>query len=62
VKNFQAKRGYVFQAIRVNEDFKNVFRQFFYGIDELIRRRGVEVAHQLQGEAFAFFIDGYFEI
>ncbi|MFO7685940.1 MAG: hypothetical protein R6V60_07595, partial [Desulfobacterales bacterium] len=62
VKNIQAKRVYVFQAIRVNEDFCNVFRQFFYGIDKLICRRRVEVAHQLQAEAFAFFFDGNFEI
>jgi len=62
MKNFQAKRGYILQAIRVNEDFYNVFRQFLYGVDELICRRGVEVAHQLQAAAFAFFIDGYFEI
>ena len=54
VKNIQAERREVFQSIGVNGDFYNVFRQFLYGIDQLVCRRGVEVAHQFQAEARAF--------
>jgi hypothetical protein len=62
VKNIQAQRGYVFQAIRVNVKFWGVFRLFLYGVYQFICRRGVEVAFQFQAKAVANFIDGYFEI
>jgi hypothetical protein len=62
VKNIQAKIGYDFQAIRVNGYFYSVFRQFLYGIDQLICRCGVEVARQFQAEAVVASIDCYTEI
>jgi hypothetical protein len=62
VKNVQAKRVSVFQAIRVNGDLYGIFRQFLYGVDQLICRGGVEVARQFQANAVAVFIDKYSEI
>jgi hypothetical protein len=53
---------YGFQGIRVNAKRYGVFRQFFYGIDQLICRCGVEVARQFQIEAVAVSIDGYSKI
>jgi hypothetical protein len=62
VKNVQAKRVCVFQAIRVDGDFYGIFRQFLHGIYQFICRCGVEVARQFQTDAVAVFIDKYSEI